>query len=1012
MANDVSVKQFFGRIQLKPTIVSGHVTSVTVDQDTGQQLSALVSVGGSTIRVRLDPNTAPIASGDQVRLEQHGQSAMADYRLVGIEAGYRPNSGVTTVLNDGTVIDGVTYNGGDLVLGKIDEGNIFTEYETGRMYHRIGSDVYGIDYPDGSRLFGHAVYGTDWEPDGPNVFIDANGVWLRDALSNVLTLDSVNGIQMFSGAEQRVEIAPDGTGWLGGSDKFYWDAAGNVTMSGSLLTGAGTIFMNEDGFWLGDTDSGAGLTLNEVKDIAGAGTGDFGLRVYDAAGVAHISLLSRAENVPLFRLGAQNAATWLQWDENGLELKGTIAATDGSITGSLYVGSDEPRILIDGANKLIQSTNYYKGVSGFNLDGVTGSAEFEDITARGTIKTAVFQKSLVTAFAGSQVVAKSASVTAAETTLGSPTFSLAVKSQDEDAAPFEDGDLIYIKTEMLSIYAIVNTGSRGGNLLLNSTFNVDTDSDGVADNWAQYNNTVGTEPGTLSIIASGGVDNGRFQRISWSVSNTSSKGVYTSPVNWQPNTTYVISFYAKANLNTYQRMGLGWNFGPASTTVLSNPTLTASWQRYAWRITTGATPDYGLFITIDYAQPCIGSLDLDHVMVEATGDLNDWKVDDFYSYTATYNSGATEGVVPVGTAVTDYGTNGDGRLFLTADDDVSAGESPYLSIATHDMAAPPVWTERVRLGNLEGLVPGGGYGLWTNNGWFTGTVTASVIRSAETGARNEMNTEKIFGTDGIDEQWYANAADGKLYAGQGSVVLDYNGLTVNSSSADDDTLSFVADSNQVGWIAGTWGPRFTGDTYDASQIHIVSRAASTAVGSQINITANGLTDADDALIKIVSRAVPSYTSTIELGADRTYMAGHADIVGDLRAVRDSDTYTGGIFVPLTMPATAIGWTGTTFSTTTPQPLNAVSTFGIPENTKALLVSLSVMDAAGAGDYYLAIGPNNTYYYAVVCRSLSASVSASIGPVAVPCQDGDVYYRVLASGTNTLTAYIRIWGYWL
>lgn len=1011
MANDVSVKQFFGRIQLKPTIVSGHVTSVTVDQDTGQQLSALVSVGGSTIRIRLDPNTAAIAAGDQVRLEQHGQSAMADYRLVGIEAGYRPNSGVTTVLNDGTVIDGVTYNGGDLVLGKIDEGNIFTEYETGRMYHRIGSDVYGIDYPDGSRLFGHAVYGTDWEPDGPNVFIDANGVWLRDALSNVLTLDSVNGIQMFSGAEQRVEIAPDGTGWLGGADKFYWDADGNVTMSGSLLTGAGTIFMNEDGFWLGDTDSGAGLTLNEVKDVYGVGTGSFGLRIYDEAGVAHISLLSRAGDTPLFRLGTPAADTWLQWDENGLELKGTITATDGSITGSLYVGSDEPRILIDGANKLIQSTNYYKGVSGFNLDGVTGSAEFEDITARGTIKTAVFQKSLVTAFAGSQVVAKSASVTAAETTLGSPTFSLAVKSQDEDAAPFEDGDLIYIKTELLSVYAIVNTGSRGGNLLLNSTFNVDADSNGIGDGWAQYNNTVGTEPGTLSIIASGGVDNGRFQRISWSVSNTSSKGVYTSPVNWQPNTTYVISFYAKANLNTYQRMGLGWNFFPASTTELSNPTLTASWQRYAWRITTGATPDTALFITIDYAQPCIGSLDLDHVMVEATGDLNDWKADDFYSYTATYNSGATEGVVPVGTAVTDYGTNGDGRLFLTADDDVSAGESPYLSIATHNMEAPPVWTERARLGNLEGLVTGGGYGLWTDNGWFTGIVTASVIRSAVDGARIEMNTEKIFGTDGTDEQWYAQSADGKLYAGQGAIVLDYDGLHINSSDQNDNTLEFTSGGFSTGFITGWLGARYSGDTGSGTQLRLTTGLTGTAETSEIDLLAAGETSNDLAHLTVTSGGGGAQ-SAILLSANSIGVTGYLNAYNDLRAVRGEAAYTGGIFVPLVTPATTIAWSGTTFSTTSPQPLQVVSTFGIPSDAKAILATLSVLDSAGAGNYYCSLGPNNTYYYALVCRSVSASYYNEVGPGPVPCQNGDVYYRILSSGAGTLTVTLRIWGYWL
>lgn len=975
---------------------SGQVTSVGIGAD-GRSLGyILCNIGGSTLKVYCGPldNYQP---GDWVTVEQRGGAASAGYYAMGFISGVRSSSQILEVPSD-TTINGVLYERGDLILG--DPGAKFWHYDAsqGAWLMQDTTALRGaIGNLDGLYGYSGTIYGT--------AFGAADG--------SHITIDETNGIRLFSGADQRVSIEPDGTGWLGGADKFYWDADGNVTMSGSLLTGAGTIFMNEDGFWLGDTDSGAGLTLNEVKDVYGVGTGSFGLRIYDESGVAHISLLSRAGDTPLFRLGTPAADTWLQWDENGLELKGAIKATSGEISGSLYVGEEEPRILIDGANKLIESTNYHKNVSGFRLDGETGSAEFEDITARGTIKTAVFQKSLVTAFAGSQVVAKSASVTAAETTLGSPTFSLAVKSQDEDAAPFVDGDLIYIKTELLSVYAIVNTGSRCGNLLENSTFNVDDFSDGVPNTWWPYNNTVGTEPHTASVIAYDGVDNGPFYRITWAANNTSTKGVLHLAAPWQPSTTYVISFYARASfVGTYPAMGLYWNYAPVSQVALANPTLTTEWQRYAFRIVTDVSPDTSLHISIINGSSCYGSLDIDHVMVEAGNDLNDWKADDYYSYTATYHSGATAGVIPIGTAVVDYGKNGDGRVFMTADDDAASGESPYLSIATHDMAKPPVWTERARLGNLEGLVPGGEYGLWTDNGWFTGIVTASVIRSAETGARIEMNTEKIFGTDGTDEQWYAQSADGKLYAGQGSVILDYDGLTIISSSADDDAMSFVADGNRVAKIAATWGPRFTGDTYDASQIHIAANPASTAIGSQVNITANGLTDNDDALIKIVSRAVPSYTSTIELGADRTYMAGHADIVGDLRAVRGGDTYTGGIFVPLTMPATAIGWTGTTFSTSSPQPLNVVSVFGIPADAKAISATLSVMDSAGAGNYYCSLGPNNTYYYALVCRSVSASYYNEVGPVPVPCQNGDVYYRVLASGTNTLTATLRIWGYWL
>ena len=399
-------------------------------------------------------------------------------------------------------------------------------------------------------------------------------------------------------------------------------------------------------------------------------------------------------------------------------------------------------------------------------------------------------------------------------------------------------------------------------------------------------------------------------------------------------------------------------------------------------------------------------------MVEPGNDLNDWKADDYWGYTATYNSGATEGVVPIGTAVVDYGTNGDGRVFLTADDDVSAGESPYLSIATHDMAAPPVWTERVRLGNLEGLVPGGGYGLWTNNGWFTGTVTASVIRSAETGARIEFNTARIFGTDGLDDQWYADTTTGKLYAGGGAVVLDYDGLHINSSGQNDNALNFTSGGFATGFITGWLGPRYTGDTGVGTQLRITTGLTGAAETAAIWLTAYGETYEDNAYVNVNSGGSGD-ASSITLDASAIGILGYLDVHNDLRAMRGGSTYTGGIFIPLITPQTAMNWQDTVYSSvSTPQPMHLVSSFGIPANAKAVLVSLSVKDSAGAGNYYLALGPNNTYNYAAVCRSVSASYYNTVGPVSIPCQDGDIYYRIVASGTSTLTVYVRIWGYWL
>ena len=54
-----------------------------------------------------------------------------------------------------------------------------------------------------------------------------------------------------------------------------------------------------------------------------------------------------------------------------------------------------------------------------------------------------------------------------------------------------------------------------------------------------------------------------------------------------------------------------------------------------------------------------------------------------------------------------------------------ASYSPYISISTHEGSPWDTLTERVRLGNLNGISGAIGYGLWTDNGYFTGTVNAN-----------------------------------------------------------------------------------------------------------------------------------------------------------------------------------------------------------------------------------------------------------------------------------------------
>jgi len=339
-------------------------------------------------------------------------------------------------------------------------------------------------------------------------------------------------------------------------------------------------------------------------------------------------------------------------------------------------------------------------------------------------------------------------------------------------------------------------------------------------------------------------------------------------------------------------------------------------------------------------------------------------------------------------------------VLLTAD----AENAPYLSIATHDMAAPPVWTHRARLGNIEDMVPGGGYGLWTDNGWFTGVVTSSVIRSAISGARIEMNTERIFGIDdGGNVQWYAETANGKLYAGQGAVVLDYDGISVDVSSDDDTKLSFTSDGNRIAHIGGYIGPRFTGDTQDAAKLSINANAVGSADLALLALRANGSADEYAARIDVQSGYYGS-PSEISLVADET------TIWGDLNVLRNNASYTGYVFVPLQALIRHPSYTNVGVNTGTYTLTLDDKNWGLPAGVKAVSARLSVRWTSASNTYYALVRPKGTSQIPLICRALVANMHTDVSGV-VPCDsNGDL--ELVIGGANADNVYLDITGYWI
>lgn len=148
----------------------------------------------------------------------------------------------------------------------------------------------------------------------------------------------------------------------------------------------------------------------------------------------------------------------------------TIGATTLSATGIILdsgnekidVGVTNP-IIIDGANENIRSDNFSGGAAGFSLYGDSGNAEFNNITARGTFKTSVFQKGNIIATGGRILVSKNASevYTDVTTPATATSFAIDIKNDDEENVFAAVGDVIRVKgwngAELIDVWLDLHT---------------------------------------------------------------------------------------------------------------------------------------------------------------------------------------------------------------------------------------------------------------------------------------------------------------------------------------------------------------------------------------------------------------------------------------------------------------------------------------------------------------------------------------------------------------------------
>lgn len=117
---------------------------------------------------------------------------------------------------------------------------------------------------------------------------------------------------------------------------------------------------------------------------------------------------------------------------------------------------------------------------------------------------------------------------------------------------------------------------------------------------------------------------------------------------------------------------------------------------------------------------------------------------------------------------------------------------------------------------------------------------------------------------------------------------------------------------------------------------------------------------------------------------------------------------------LASPLTSTSWDGDAFSTTAKTVIDLSAVFGTPAGIKAIIAEYSIKDSGSSnGTCQLVLSPNNVNMTGVHLMGSPTNNHFVTSNAIIPCDaNGDIYYQIVASGTNTMTIYIQILGYWL
>lgn len=282
-----------------------------------------------------------------------------------------------------------------------------------------------------------------------------------------------------------------------------------------------------------------------------------------------------------------------------------------------------------------------------------------------------------------------------------------------------------------------------------------------------------------------------------------------------------------------------------------------------------------------------------------------------------------------------------------------------------------------------------------------------------------------------------DATNGKLYAGEGKVIVDTDGITIvpyYAGYADNTAIKWtstvdasyeavrldvtqsdtgdVKDLSTLNIKAGTYG-----DSYGGIILQTVLLGATSDYGYEINLSGKaGLTIGRYGTTGIIPVRLEGTLNIVGATYDMNITDGkiltESDIEynGNLISHKNATDYTGYIFVPLTTPLTSTSYDGGDTVAVGTTNIDTSSVFGAPAGIKGVMVQLSGVWSSANNGYTVSLRPKGGSTNVMIIRAQVANINSDMTGFC-PCDaNGDL--DLVVAGADVTNVVIRIHGYFI